>query len=100
MGNSLGSLLSLIWDVSNGAMLRGDLRGLWRLTVLTSCLSPLPLTLLWLLPSDQQEEKEMKDRAGASKVAGGLFLATLFLSLAWIIGQGVYVLLDANLNRP
>lgn len=100
LGNSVGSIFSLIWDVSNGAMKRNDLSGLWRLTVLTSCLSPLPLALLSLLPSDKEAEKEMRSRAGASKSAGVLFLVTLALSLCWIIGQGFYVLLDANLNRP
>jgi len=99
LGNSVGSLFSLIWDVSNGAMRRGDLSGLWKLTVLTSCLSPLPLVLLFLLPSDREQEKEMRSRAGASKWAGMLFLVTLAGSLAWIIGQGVYVLCNQELNR-
>lgn len=99
LGNSVGSLFSLIWDVSNGAMRRGDLSGLWKLTVLTSCLSPLPLVLLFSLPSDREQEKQMRSRAEASKWAGMLFLATLAGSLAWIIGQGIYILCNQNLNR-
>ena len=39
-GNSLGTLFASLWDVSNAALRRGELGGLWKLTVLTSCLSP------------------------------------------------------------
>lgn len=99
VGNSLGSLLSLIWDVSNSALRRGDLRGLWRLTVLTSCVSPAPLMLLFLLPMDREQENKMRDRAGANKCAGVLFLATFIGSFAWIIGQGIYVLANQNFSR-
>lgn len=74
-------------------MRRGDLDGLWKLTVLTSCLSPIPLVLLSLLPSDTEEEKAMRDRAKASPMAGALFLITLTCSLAWIILQAIWVLL-------
>lgn len=92
-GNSLGTLFGRIWDVSNGALRRGDLGGLWRLTVLTSCLSPLPLLLLPLLPADTAQQKAMRDGSRKSPLAGVLFLVVLFLSLGWIVGQAVYVLL-------
>lgn len=91
-GNSLGTLFGRIWDVSNAALERGDLGGLWRLTVLTSCLSPLPLLLLPLLPADTTQHKAMRDGSRASPAAGAAFLVVLFVSLAWIIAQAVYVL--------
>lgn len=92
-GNSLGTLFARIWDVSNAALERGDLGGLWKLTVLTSCLSPLPLLLLPLLPADVEQHKAMRDGSRASPAAGVAFLVTLFVSLSWIIGQAIYVLL-------
>lgn len=92
-GNSLGTLFGRIWDVSNGALHRGELGGLWRLTVLTSCLSPLPLLLLPLLPADTAQQKAMRDSSRKSPLAGVFFLVVLFLSLGWIVGQAVYVLL-------
>ena len=91
-GNSLGTLFGRIWDVSNGALERGDLTGLWKLTVLTSCLSPLPLLLLPLLPADAAQHKAMRNGSRASPAAGVVFLVVLFVSLGWIIGQAIYVL--------
>lgn len=38
-------------------MRRGDYGGLWRLSLLTSCLSPLPLAMLSLLPANFEEQK-------------------------------------------
>lgn len=91
-GNSLGTLFASLWDVSNAALRRGELGGLWKLTVLTSCLSPLPLLLLPLLPADAAQQKAMRQGSRASPAAGVAFLVTLSLSLGWIIAQAIYVL--------
>jgi hypothetical protein len=91
-GNSLGSLFGKIWDVGNDALRRGELGGLWKLTVLTSSLSPLPLLLLPLLPADTAQQQAMREGSRASPAAGLAFLVALFVSLGWIIAQAVYVL--------
>lgn len=38
---TIGSLLSEVWDVSNDSLSSGDFSGMWRLTLLTSCMNPL-----------------------------------------------------------
>jgi hypothetical protein len=38
-----GTLLSKIWDVGNEALRLHEFHGLWRLTVLTSAMAPIPL---------------------------------------------------------
>ena len=79
--NNVGSWLSGLWDVSNDAMRENDFYGLWRLTVLTSVLSVLPLALLGLLPRDTAEQEALGEKQDRSKLGGGLFLVVLFTSI-------------------
>ena len=53
----LGEEFSNIWDVSNAAMRRHDISGLWKLSCLTSVIELLPLTLIFLLPSNAEEQE-------------------------------------------
>lgn len=93
----LGSLLAQIWDVSNAAMRREDYRGLWRLTVLTSCLSPLPLVLIKLLPPNFDKQQKLQQSKESSVVAGTIFLLTLFVSLAWGVVQALAVVFRTDI---
>ena len=54
--SNMGNLLAGVWDVSNSALRRGDVSGLWRLSLLTSCVALLPLSLLHLLPRDAEDQ--------------------------------------------
>lgn len=38
---NIGTLLAYVWDVSNEALSEGDWTGMWKLTLLTSCLNPI-----------------------------------------------------------
>jgi hypothetical protein len=68
--------------VSNAAMRAHDFRGLWRLTLLTSCLSPIPLVLVKLLPKSVESQQKLQVRAGCDRrptiVGAGTRRAVLF----------------------
>ena len=86
----IGNYLSQIWDVSNAAMRRGDIDGLWKLSLLTSSLAILPLCWLSLLPSNAEEQEKLAISQDRNKVAGVIFLVVLFSSLFWTISSAVY----------
>lgn len=81
--SNLGNMLSNVWDVSNDAMRRKDVSGLWKLNLTTSFLAVLPLALLFLLPKDAEEQDQLAKSKAKSKVAGIIFLVVLFGSLLW-----------------
>lgn len=86
---SLGNLLSGAWDVSNEAMRADDVGGLWKLSLLTSVLSLLPIGFLFLLPKSADEQARLAKSQVRSRVGGGVFLLVLFGSLAWTVSQAV-----------
>ena len=55
----LGVMFANIWDVSNAAMRRHDISGLWKLSCLTSVIALLPLLLISLLPSNPEEQEKL-----------------------------------------
>ena len=79
--NNVGNWLSHIWDVSNTAMRAHDYTGLWKLTVLTSVVSVVPLVLLDLLPKNTAEQEALGRNQDRNKVGGALFLGVLFASI-------------------
>jgi len=80
--NNVGMLLSHIWDVSNDAMRAHDFSGLWKLTVLTSVVSVVPLLLLDLLPKNTAEQEALGGCQDRNKLGGTLFLVVLFASIS------------------
>jgi len=83
--SNLGNLFANIWDVSNDAMEAHDVSGLWKLSLLTSALSIIPLSLLFLLPRSAEEQDELSKSKVRSKLGGGIFLTVLFGSLLWTV---------------
>ena len=80
--NNIGIFLAEnVWDVSNHAMRSIDLNGLWKLNLFTSVVSLLPLSLLYLLPEDQKEQKELAASSEKSYIGGVIFLIVLFGSI-------------------
>jgi hypothetical protein len=92
--SNVGNLISGIWDVSNDAMRRNDVTGLWKLSVLTSSLALLPLSLLWLLPKNPEDQLELGKSKEKSAVGGIVFLVVLFGSLLWTISTAIYRLVS------
>ena len=71
-------------------MRRGDVDGLWKLSLLTSSLAILPLCWLHLLPSNAEEQEKLALSQDRSKIAGVIFLVVLFSSLFWTISSAIY----------
>ena len=70
-------------DVSNKALRNGEVGGLWRLNVLTACLSVLPLLLLPLLPKNEEDQERLSKDKTKSKLGGIVFLTVLCASVVW-----------------
>jgi hypothetical protein len=68
--------------------------GLWRLSLLTSALSLLPLSLLWLLPRNAEEQDQYSKSQKRSKIGGVIFLLVLFSSLGYSIWQALSELIE------
>jgi hypothetical protein len=49
IASNIGSLLTLIWDVSNITIEKGDYSGVLHIAILTSCLQLFPLCLVWYI---------------------------------------------------
>ena len=92
--SNIGNRLSNIWDVTNDAMRDNDVSGLWKLTVLTSCLSVVPLLFLFLLPTDSTEQEKLSQSKDKSFVGGCVFIVVLFASLSWTIVSSIFSLLS------
>lgn len=87
--SNLGNYFATIWDVSNDAMRRHDYEGLWKITVFTSILALLPLSLLFLLPQNAEEQIELSKSKVKSKYGGFMFLLVLLLSLIWTMTTAI-----------
>ena len=93
--NSLGNVMSKIWDVSNDALREGDVSGLWRLSLLTSIIPLTPLFLIFLLPQTREEQVALGVSPVRSKIGGICFLAVLVVSLAYCIGHSLVELMNS-----
>eukprot|EP00612_Vaucheria_litorea_P002909 CAMPEP_0171461766 /NCGR_PEP_ID=MMETSP0945-20130129/6080_1 /TAXON_ID=109269 /ORGANISM="Vaucheria litorea, Strain CCMP2940" /LENGTH=487 /DNA_ID=CAMNT_0011988173 /DNA_START=115 /DNA_END=1575 /DNA_ORIENTATION=+ len=82
-GYNIGTLLSDIWDVSNDTLTAQDYSGFWKLDLLTGCLAPIPLALLFLLPKNKQDQEVLIKQQKKSTLGGTVFLTVLTISLAW-----------------
>ncbi|CAM9718285.1 unnamed protein product [Ectocarpus sp. 6 AP-2014] len=88
----LGTLFAKLWDVGNDTLRNEDVSGLWKLTVLTSLISPVPLVLLRLLPASAAEQEALRADTKRSMRGGAAFVSVLVGSLAWTLAEAVYVL--------
>jgi len=93
IANTLGNQLSGIWDVSNEALAKGEMSGLWRLTTLTSLLSILPLLLVGLLPKNAETQANLANTQKRSRLGGQIFLTILVSSLCWVFLSSLYSIL-------
>ena len=85
----IGNVLAGIWDVSNEALQRGDVSGMWKLTLLTAGVGLVPLTWLHLLPRNTAEQSQLAGSSSRSPFAGAVFLLTLAASIVWSLLSAV-----------
>ncbi|KAL7555416.1 hypothetical protein ACA910_017424 [Epithemia clementina (nom. ined.)] len=83
ISNSISSLLLGIWDVSKETMEKGQLDGMFKLSLLTSLVQFSPLFFMSWLPHGRKELEELASRPySGSAVGGRIFLSVLFGSMA------------------
>jgi hypothetical protein len=88
---SIGTALTKVWDVTNPTLKAGQFSGLWRLSVLTSLLQPLPLLLIAFLPGSKDEQKKMKEKNRTSWWGGVTMCALVTVSLFFTVAESVSV---------
>ena len=57
-----------------------------------SQIAPIPLVLLRLLPASAAEQEALRTDTKRSATGGAAFVLVLVGSLAWTVGEAVYVL--------
>ena len=73
--------MTLIWDVDNETIKRGDFTGVLNLAILTSVLQIVPLALVWMLPDTKKEQKELLEGGEKSALWGGILLGVAIFCL-------------------
>jgi hypothetical protein len=96
VSSDIGNALSSVWDVSNDALRSNNLSGLWKISLLTSVASVLPLCLLFLLPKSPEDQDRLAKDQHRSRIGGAVFLIVLFASLGWSISSAIAELVANN----
>ncbi|CAN0041184.1 unnamed protein product [Scytosiphon promiscuus] len=84
-----------VWSTSNETLSSGDMSGMWRLTLLTSCIAVTPIFLVWLLPRNKKEQLEMQKSSATSRLGGKVFLWVAGLSIAFTVIEAILELIYA-----
>ena len=96
ISNAISSLLLAIWDVSKETLSRGELDGMFNLSLLTTAIQFSPLLFLHWLPHGRKELEELSLRPfSGSAIGGGVFLSVLFGSMTLTVFVSVM-----NIARP
>ena len=70
-------------------MKQNNISGFWKLHVLTSFISLVPLSFIYLLPKNEADQEKLQQNSRKSKYGGIVFLTVLFGSLFWSISSSV-----------
>ena len=79
--------LARIWDVSNDTLKAHDYDGIWKLTLLTSCLQVVPIAWVCMLPHGQDEHSKI---TGSSKRFGVFFVCLYCVTLVVIVWDNIF----------
>lgn len=80
----ISTLMLGIWDVSKSTLEAGDLRGLTKLTVVTTVLQMCPILFIGWLPHSREELYALsRRRYSGSPVGGGILLFVVFSTIAY-----------------
>jgi len=87
---AISTMLLPIWDVSKAALERGELDGMFNLTLLTTAIQASPIFLLSWLPHGKEDlmalslsTNENENPHATSRLGGGCFLIVLFGSMLY-----------------
>ena len=82
--------MASIWNVTNPELKAHRYGGMWKLTLLCASIQVFGLLFLRLLPAGVEEQAALQKNDVSSKVAGGVFVFVLIVSLLFVI---VYTLI-------
>ena len=94
IGSTVSSLLVNIWDTDEETLAAQDMSGMWRLTLLTSCLQLSAILFLPLLPRNEEALRDIGKGGRPSAAGGAIFLAVVVLSLLWSLVVAVLNILE------
>jgi len=89
LSDAISTLMLGIWDVSKEALVSGDLSGMMKLTILTTCIQTCGVLFTGLLPRSKDDLTALSSDYSASKVGGFIFLSVTFLSIAYAVVVGI-----------
>jgi len=96
VATTISSLLVFIWDVDEETLESGDVSGMWKLSLLTTCLQLSGLLFVGLLPRSKEGLTELDKGYPPSRVGGIIFLAVVFISVAWSLVTAVLNIVDPD----
>jgi hypothetical protein len=86
MASAISTVLLGIWDVSKETMVSGDISGMTKLTILTTCLQTAGLFFVKLLPKTKDDLALLHaDQYSGSKLGGIVFLSVTVFSVMYAI---------------
>jgi hypothetical protein len=96
VGYDIGTSFSSFWDVSNCVLAEGKIYGLWRLTLLTSCLQLSPVFLIWMFPKNKEAVMDSLKHELKSTPAGAIFMIVLVGSILGTLLYSIVIIYDAS----
>ena len=80
---AFSTMMLRIWDVSEGALERGEISGMVNLTLLTSAMQVSGVLFLGLLPRNKEDLAKLRQESSNSWIGGAIFLMITFSSLLY-----------------
>jgi len=85
-----------IWDVTIGALRKGDSTGILNLTLLTTALQVSGLFFIGMLPRTKDDLVKLNSDKSKSSIGGGVFLFVIFASIIYSIAISVISILKTE----
>jgi hypothetical protein len=86
LSSAISTVMLGIWDVSKETMIKGDLSGMIKLSVLTTALQTSGLLFVRLLPRTKEDLKRLHEGVNSgSSIGGSIFLIIILGSLVYSI---------------
>jgi len=86
----ISTVLTEFVDVSAATIEYGDYSGIWKLTLIASIASPIPLLLLGLIPKNKEDQKLLQKDKYRDFWAGVLFLTVMVVTLLITFAESIY----------
>jgi len=93
IAQDLGGALTLVFDVKNESLARGDFTGVLHLTLFTSLVQLLPVSFVFLLPKSPAEHEALIAKQSRSFYGGFVLASIIALGLVGSIAVNIYYIL-------